>query len=132
MVRTVADRRLVRELALGVDDFVRAVIQKELLVNVALRAGHDVLRAELLQQRGRLERALEIIPDRDQDQIEITHADRGEKALPRGVSDHGVRDEGQDVIDPLLPRIDGHHVLSQLLKLPGRPGTESPQADHQD
>ena len=129
MVGAVADRRPFRDLLFGIHHPVRAVAQKKALLTVALCAGDDKLRAQLLEEVGGLQRALKIVADSHKADVEIVDAESAQKQLVGAVADLGVRNDIHRLVDPVLIMIDAQHVMAELVELDRDVFSESSESD---
>ena len=101
-------------------------------MDAARGARDDILRAELLEPQRRLERALEVVADRDDAEIEIAHAERLEKARIRRIRDERVRHEGQREIHLLLILVDREDLMIELIHLFRDVAAIAAESDNQD
>ena len=102
VVGGVADGRPLRQLFFRVCHRVRAVAQQKFCLHVTLGAGHHILRPQLLEQRRRFQRVLEISADGDVADIVVADTQRAQEIHAGTVADLRVGDEGHTLVDALL------------------------------
>ena len=132
MVGAEADRSPFRKLLFRVDDLIGTVSQKKLLVNITGSAGDNELCAELLQERGRFKGTLEVIADRDDAGIKIADSQRGKEGLVCTVTDLCFCHIGKDCVDAFLRTVNGHDLMSEVVKMHGNMFSKTAEADQKN
>ena len=79
--------QLFGNIAVGIDDFVCAVAEQELPLDLRGRLGNHVFRAEVFQKRGDLEGGLEVVADRHHADVERGDIHRGKIVRVHAVCD---------------------------------------------
>ena len=100
-------------------------------MQVVVGLGHQVGRAQLLEQHAHQNAVARVLADADDGRVEVLHAKRRQQRLVRGVQLHGLRHIGGDVIDQLLVGVHGQHLLAQVAQGLGEARAEAAQAQHQ-
>ena len=132
VVGTASDGRPLCQLLFGVDHLVGTVAQEEFLLDIGGGPGDDHSGAQLLEQAGGLQTALEIVADGHDAYIVIVHAQAAEELLVGAVADLGSGGVGQNLLDQLLLVIHRHDLMVQLPQLHGDVLSKPAQADEQD
>ena len=119
MIGSISDRRPFCHLLLGVDHVICAVAEQKLRLHVAFGAGYHAFGAQLFQQRGGLQRVLEVAADGHKANVKISDTERTQKLRIGAVADLCVGDKRKNIVDSFLIGIDCHDLMPQLRELHG-------------
>ena len=120
------------DLLFRVDDLIRTVAEEELRVHITCCTGNDQLRTQLLQGAGSLQRALEVLADRNKADVEVIHPQGFQKIPVGAVADLGVGDIGQQLVDALFVVIHHHDLMVQSVQIHGDVLAEATDTDEQN
>ena len=129
VVGGVPDGRPLRQLLFRVCHRVRAVAQQKFCLHVTLGAGHHIFRPQLLEQRRRFQRVLEVSADGNVADIIVSNAQRAQKIHAGAVTDLRVGDKGHTLVDALLVPVHRHDLMPQLAQLHGKVPPEAAESD---
>ncbi len=124
----VSHRESLGYFAFGIDDFVCAYHHEKFRLTVVLSLRYDERRAELLKQRGYLERSLKVFAYRDQADVEVIYSERAKHAFLAAVSYLRIGEYRGEVIDDLFVHIDDHNVVAKLEHLYCKTSAETAHA----
>ena len=127
--RTQPRRQLMRRVAVGIDHLVRPIAHEEFRLDILVRLGNDAHRPQLLDQRGDLQRSLEIL-DRHDHGVEVVDAEVLEDFGIHAVADVRVLKYGGKRVDAFLALVHDENVVPLVVQLAGELGAEIAQTDH--
>ena len=80
-------------------------------------AGDDLFGAQVLEQGGDLQGALEVLPDGDEADVVLADAQGAQEFLLRGVADLGVRHQGEHLVHAGFVPVHGHDLAAHFVQL---------------
>ena len=96
---------------------IRAVAKQKLCLYIAFCAGNHASCAQFLEQRRRFQRVLKASADGHDAHVEVCDAQGTQEILAGAVSNLGVCNEGQQIVDALLVYVYRHHLMAKLCQL---------------